>query len=87
MAALDAARLEGLVQMAVEADFVGLDSRECSGILNVSGRGGSGMRGAGSMAGFAGMAGETLVRILLDYLMRTGQNAVVEILVTGLAGL
>jgi hypothetical protein len=31
------------------------------------------------------MTGESLVRILLDYLMRTGQNAVVEILVAGLA--
>jgi hypothetical protein len=39
------------------------------------------------VAGFADVTGESLVRILLDHLVRTGQNAVVEILVAGLAGL
>jgi hypothetical protein len=38
------------------------------------------------MAGFAGMTREPLVRILLDYLVRTGQNTVVNILMAGLAG-
>jgi hypothetical protein len=87
VAALKASGVRRLIEMARKADFVCLPRRKLQRIPDVIRRGSLRVLTAGSVAGLTGMALPLACIIGLNKLMRTLDNTVVDVFMTGLTSL
>jgi hypothetical protein len=82
MAALQAAGMRGLAQVASQTDLIGRGSRESPGIANVFGRNGFGVFLTGAVARFAGPSPPAAPGVPFHGVMRVPAERVCRILVT-----
>lgn len=87
VAALQAARVSGLVQVASEAELIGLAGSKFGRVPDVPGSGRLSVRACGPMARFASLPHPAKLRLRVDRLMRIPQKGIEDILMTGLTRL
>ena len=86
VAALDAADVGGLIQMALQAIAIGFGGGQVGGIDDVRLVGRLGMLAAGTVAGFAGFGFPAAAFLGIDQLVRILLEGVVDVFVARLAG-